>query len=46
MAVDIGAYEINCEEISNELDFNADGLVNLVEFNSLSLAWLGTSIQV
>ena len=40
MAVDIGAYEIHCEDISNELDFNADGVVNFFEFNSFTLAWL------
>lgn len=39
-AVDMGAYEIDCEDISNPLDWNADGLVNLYEFNSFSRAWL------
>jgi hypothetical protein len=38
--VDIGAYEIDCEDVSNALDWNADGLVNLHEFNYFSRAWL------
>jgi hypothetical protein len=37
--VDIGAYEIDCEDVSNIYDWNADGLVNLYEFNSFSRAW-------
>lgn len=40
-AVDRGAYEIDCEDTSNIYDTNADGLVNLFEFNGLSKAWLG-----
>ena len=40
MAVDIGAYEVVCGDVSNTLDWNADGLVNLHEFNLFSLAWL------
>jgi hypothetical protein len=39
-AVDRGAYEIECEDVSNELDWNADGLVNLIEFAKFSGAWL------
>jgi len=39
-AVDRGAYEIECEDTSNSYDRNADGLVNLVEFNAFSKAWL------
>jgi hypothetical protein len=39
-AVDRGAYEIECEDTSNSYDRNADGLVNLVEFNVFSQAWL------
>ncbi len=39
-AVDRGAYEIECEDTSNSFDFNADGMVNLYEFNGLSKAWL------
>jgi hypothetical protein len=38
--VDIGAYEIDCEDTANLYDLNADGLVNLHEFNLLSRAWL------
>ncbi len=38
--VDIGADEIGCEDIFNVRDWNADGLVNLVEFNIFSKAWL------
>jgi uncharacterized repeat protein (TIGR01451 family) len=40
LTADAGAYEITCEDISNELDLNADGLVNFVEFASLARAWL------
>jgi len=39
-AVDRGAYEIECEDTSNLYDWNADGLVNLLEFNGFSRAWL------
>jgi hypothetical protein len=39
-AVDIGAYEIDCEDVSNAMDWNADGIVNLYEFNFFSKAWL------
>ncbi len=38
--VDVGADEIGCTDISNVRDWNADGLVNLVEFNIFSRAWL------
>jgi len=38
--VDRGAYEIECEDASNSLDWNVDGLVNLYEFNYFSRAWL------
>ncbi|MHC5083722.1 MAG: right-handed parallel beta-helix repeat-containing protein, partial [Planctomycetota bacterium] len=31
--VDIGADEIDCADVSNPLDLNADGFVNLYEFN-------------
>jgi len=40
MTADIGAYEIECEDTSNLFDWNADGLVNLVEFHSFAKAWL------
>ena len=38
--VDRGAYEIDCEDGANSFDWNADGLVNLHEFNFFSKAWL------
>jgi hypothetical protein len=38
-AVDRGAYEIECEDTNHELDWNHDGLVNMVEFNVLARAW-------
>jgi len=38
--VDAGAYEVDCEDVSNSLDWNADGLVNLYEFNFFAKAWL------
>jgi hypothetical protein len=38
---DMGAYEIDCEDVSNELwDNNADGIVNMVEFNRWARVWL------
>jgi uncharacterized repeat protein (TIGR01451 family) len=40
IAVDRGAYEIECEDTSNSMDWNADGLINLYEFNFFSKAWL------
>ncbi len=40
-AVDRGAYEIECEDTSNRFDLNADGRVNLHEFNGFSKAWRG-----
>jgi hypothetical protein len=49
--VDIGADEVyNCEDgyvseadVHNDLDWDADGMVNLVEFNAFSRAWLSRS---
>lgn len=40
--VDVGAYEVDpeCQSDGNIFDWNADGLVNLVEFNLFSRAWL------
>ena len=38
--VDMGADEIDCEDVSNPLDWNADGLINLYEFSKFSAAWL------
>jgi hypothetical protein len=38
---DMGAYEIDCEDVSNVLwDKNADGIVNMAEFNRLAKVWL------
>jgi hypothetical protein len=40
--VDVGAYEVDpeCQSDGNIFDRNADGLVNLHEFNLFSRAWL------
>jgi uncharacterized repeat protein (TIGR01451 family) len=38
-AVDIGAYEIDCEDVANDLDWNADGLVNWGDFAGLASVW-------
>jgi hypothetical protein len=38
--VDVGADEINCDDVYNALDWNADGLVNMDEFARFSRAWL------
>jgi hypothetical protein len=38
--VDIGADEIDCEDVSHSLDWNSDGLVNLYEFSVFQKAWL------
>jgi parallel beta-helix repeat protein len=38
--VDIGADEVACEDISHSLDWNADGVVNFIEFEKYSLAWM------
>jgi uncharacterized repeat protein (TIGR01451 family) len=40
--VDMGADEINpdCDDVYNAYDWNADGIVNLYEFNAFSKAWL------
>jgi hypothetical protein len=40
-APDMGAYELICDiNVSNEWDLNADGVINLYEFNFFSRAWL------
>jgi len=39
LAVDRGAYEITCDDISNDWDWNADGIVNLQEFARLAAVW-------
>jgi len=49
--VDVGADEVyNCydeyvseADVHNDLDWDADGIVNLVEFNAFSRAWLSRS---
>jgi hypothetical protein len=38
--VDVGADEIHCDQISNALDWDADGIVNLNEFRKFSDVWL------
>jgi hypothetical protein len=40
--VDIGADEVNpdCDEVYHPLDWNADGVVNLMDFAEFSHAWL------
>jgi hypothetical protein len=38
--VDVGADEIHCDQISNVLDWDADGIVNLNEFRKFSDVWL------
>ena len=38
--VDIGADEVTCEDVSDPNDWNADGIINLAEFEIFSLAWL------
>lgn len=38
--VDMGADEVACEDTSNPIDWNGDGIINLKEFSILSSAWL------
>ena len=38
-AVDRGAYELTCEDVSNTFDWNADGVVNLHEFGRFAAVW-------
>ena len=38
--VDIGADEVACDDVSNPVDWTADGIVNLHEFYFISAAWL------
>ena len=38
--VDMGADEVDCSDVSNEVDWNADGIVNNLEFAMFSTAWL------
>jgi len=39
-SVEMGADEVDCEDVYNSLDWDADGLVNLKEFEAFSAAWL------
>jgi len=39
-SVEMGANEVDCEDVFNPLDWDADGLVNLKEFKAFSAAWL------
>ncbi len=39
-SVEMGADEVDCEDVFNPLDWDADGLVNLKEFKAFSAAWL------
>ena len=39
-AVDVGADEINCYDVYNPLDWDADGIVGMPEFNKFSQNWL------
>jgi len=39
-SVEMGADEVDCEDVYNPLDWDADGLVNLKEFEAFSAAWL------
>jgi len=38
-AVDRGAYELTCEDVSNTFDWNADGIVNFKEFGRFAAVW-------
>jgi len=38
--VDMGADEIACNDVSQELDLNADGVINFHEYARLAYAWL------
>jgi uncharacterized repeat protein (TIGR01451 family) len=38
-AVDIGAYEIDCEDTSNDLDWNADGRADYGDFAAMATVW-------
>ena len=40
--VDVGAYEVRCGVVANELDWNTDGLVNLDEFSLFASNWYTT----
>jgi hypothetical protein len=37
--VDMGADEVACDDVSNPLDWTADGIVNLHDFYFISAAW-------
>lgn len=38
--VDMGADEITCDDVYNELDWTGNGIVNMEEFSVFSAAWL------
>jgi parallel beta helix pectate lyase-like protein/uncharacterized protein DUF11 len=38
--VDIGADEVDCDDVSNDADFNGDGIVNLLDYTPLAAWWL------
>jgi uncharacterized repeat protein (TIGR01451 family) len=38
--VDMGADEVNCDDVYDEWDLNADGTINLHEFSGMADAWL------
>jgi len=38
--VDMGADEVACGDVSDELDINADGIINLHDFSGMADAWL------
>lgn len=40
LIVDMGADEVACDDVSNPVDWTADGIVNLHEFYFISAAWL------
>jgi hypothetical protein len=39
VAVDMGAYEISCDDVSNAWDWNADGRVDYGDFARLARVW-------
>jgi subtilisin family serine protease len=44
--VDMGVDEVDCGNANNEVDFTADGLVNLAEYAIFSAAWLSLSPSI
>lgn len=43
--VDMGADEFGCEDVSSEIDFNHDAIVNQLDYRDLAWAWLCTPID-